>query len=300
MQREQSVLIDKVKLKYRLYRQSTSPLPLIVLIHGLGSNHSRWTEFVETSSLLNHWNILVPDMRGCGRSLVRDKITLEVWSQDLVSILRHENYTNAVFIGHSLGAHIALILLSKYPDVVRGSVLIDPLSRQQMTPAMRRFWRMRWLGKILMAIVTFLNKLGIKRRHIPFQDLHALDIHARQLIKQGKEKEMVQRYSSLLHDLKFNPVADYFQYTHEALRPLPIIDASDIPTLLLLSSKSSLNRDRTLHPLTRQFIRCTVKTVDCNHWLLTEKPDETRETIEAWLAAEFGGESRRSNKIMPK
>jgi len=287
MHSEQSVLIDGVKLRYCLYHSSTTPRPLIVLIHGLGSNHSRWTEFVETSSLLEHWNILVPDMRGCGNSMVRDKISLEGWSHDLVKILQHEKYPHAIFIGHSLGAHIALILLNNYPEMVRGMVLIDPLSREQMTPTLHRLWRLRGCWKILIAIIMFLNKLGIKRHHIPFQNLRLLDISARQLIKAGKEKEMVKRYSSPLHDLKFNPVCNFCQYSYEILRPLPPINTPDIPTLLLLSSKSSPNKARTPHPLTRELTKCSIKTVNCNHWLLTEKPRETREMIEAWLALTF-------------
>ncbi len=287
MIKEQTILIDNTKLKYYLYRKTKSHRPLIVLIHGLGSNHSRWEEFVETSSLLEHWNILVPDMRGCGNSLVRGKITLETWSHDLEKILEHQNYTQAIFIGHSLGAHIVLFLLARTPKLVRGTVLMDPLSRTTFTPAFRRLWCMRWLGQALTYLVMFLNKLGIKRRHIPFQDLRALDNIARQLIKNGKEKEMIQRYSSPLLDLKFNPVANYFQYTYEILRPLPTIKHSNTPTLLLLSGKSNLHKGRSLHPLTAHFSCRTIKTVDCNHWLLTEKPIEAREIIEDWLTAKF-------------
>ena len=290
MRSEHTIAIDKVRLKYYLYRNSKTPRPLIVLIHGLGSNHSRWEEFVDTSSLVESWDILIPDMRGCGNSMVRGKISLERWSHDLAQILQHEHYTDAVFIGHSLGAHIALIFLSNYPKMVRGMVLIDPLSREEFIPAFRRAWRMRWFGKLLTATIMFLNKLGIKRRHVPIQDLRALDKAARLLIKAGKEKEMIKRYSSPHIDLKYNPVANYFQYTYEVLRPLPPIDDSETAILLLLSGKSSFSKGRSQHPLVEQFDRCTVKYVDCNHWLLTEKPREAREIIEAWLRSEFGEE----------
>jgi len=288
MSSEHTIEIDKVRLKYFLYRNSKTPRPLIVLIHGLGSNHSRWEEFVETSSLLERWDILVPDMRGCGNSMVRGRITLERWAHDLVQILRHEHYANAVLIGHSLGAHIALIFLSNYPEMVRGLVLIDPLSREEFIPAFRRAWRMRWFGKLLTATIMFLNKLGIKRRLIPIQDLRALDKAARLLIEAGKEREMIKRYSSPQIDLNYNPVANYFQYTYEILRPLPTINNSDTATLLLLSGKSSFSKGRLQHPLVEQFARCTVKYVDCNHWLLTEKPREAREIIEQWFRSEFG------------
>ena len=291
MRSEHTITIDTVTLKYYLYRHSNTPRPLIVLIHGLGSNHSRWTEFVETSALLEHWDILVPDMRGCGNSMVRCKINLEIWAHDLSLILQQENYAKAIFIGHSLGAHIALIFLSNYPDMVRGLVLIDPLSRDEFIPAFRRAWRMRWFGKLLTATIVFLNKLGFKRHHIPIQDLRALDIAARLLIEAGKEQEMIKRYSSPQIDLKYNPVANYFQYVYEILRPLPAFDNSETAILLLLSGKSSFSNGRSQHPLIGQFTQCTVKYVDCNHWLLTEKPRETRETIEAWLSAEFGNKS---------
>jgi len=45
--------------------------PLIVLIHGLASNHTRWSEFMQNTVLLDRFNFLRIDLMGHGLSLQR-------------------------------------------------------------------------------------------------------------------------------------------------------------------------------------------------------------------------------------
>jgi len=50
----------------------------IVLIHGVGSNASRWEEFTEQTPLREGWRIIRLDLRGHGASESREKATLEI------------------------------------------------------------------------------------------------------------------------------------------------------------------------------------------------------------------------------
>jgi len=280
---------DNVSLTYYLWRKGGAPRPLLVLLHGLGSNHTRWREFVEHTSLADHWDILAPDLRGHSESMVRGRFTVNTWAQDLAEMLAHEGYREAVVVGHSLGAHAALFFAKRYPGAVRGLVLIDPLSQESFTFVMRWVWRLRFISVALIAMIRFLNRLGIRRRHIPLRDLGVLDQDARALIAAGKEAEMVKYYGSIWPDLKHNACANYYQSTLEVLRPLPADVNDDVPVLLLLSAGSSYNKRDTEHTLIKQFTDCTIESVECNHWLLTEKPEEAYRLIEGWLGEEFGG-----------
>ena len=276
---------DGVTLTYFRWRATNKPRPLIVLLHGLGSNHTRWLEFIETSKLTDQWDIIAPDLRGHSESLTRGKITLEIWAHDLHAVLEQEQYQNAVIIGHSLGAHAALMFYKLYPRELLAMVFIDPLSRRGFTPKMRWMWRLRSMGYFMIALIHACNRIGIKRRHIPLRDLRDFDSNARKLIAQGKQKEMVKRYSSPWIDFKYNPLANYFQYTYEILRPLPQFTQNDLPVLLLLSAGSTYHQGELQHPLSTQFVNCTVCTIHCNHWPLTEKPQEVHAAINAWLSA---------------
>lgn len=59
----------------------------IVLIHGVGSNASRWEEFTEQTPLREGWRIIRLDLRGHGASESREKATLEIHAADLMRVL---------------------------------------------------------------------------------------------------------------------------------------------------------------------------------------------------------------------
>ena len=62
---------DGVELAYWISRQEEGADRVVLLVHGLGSNHTRWSEFVERTSLTESWDVLQPDLRGNGESLTR-------------------------------------------------------------------------------------------------------------------------------------------------------------------------------------------------------------------------------------
>ncbi len=48
--------------------------PVIVLVHGLASNHTRWPEFIANTTLLDRFNCLRVDLMGHGLSLQRQRV----------------------------------------------------------------------------------------------------------------------------------------------------------------------------------------------------------------------------------
>jgi len=262
--------------------------PLILLLHGMGSNHTRWLEFTSQTTLTQHWNIIAPDLGGHGRSMTRGSHTMAYWVDDLVAILNAEGYPHAIIAGHSLGAHVALFFAQQHPKMTRGLILVDPLSHNSLSPALKWFRRLRVIGYSMIYLIRLLNRLGLKRRQIPYRSLADLDNTARQLIKQGKTKKMVALYSSIWTDLTFNATCNYLQFIYQVLRPLPELASNHPPTLLLLSKGSVFSDNNQPHKLLQQLQNHTVNLIECNHWLLTEKPVAARETIESWINKEFG------------
>jgi len=144
-------------------------------------------------------------------------------------------------------------------------------------------WRLRGLVYLIIALLRVTDFLGIRRKRIPLRDLRDLDRHARQLIAQGKQDEMVKQYGSLRLDLRYNPTANYLQYTIQTLRPLPVIDSTTIEVLIMLSAGSSYQQGEAEHALISQIPHATIVEIHCNHWPLTERPQEVRNIIETWL-----------------
>ena len=274
---------DGAMLGYRLFRGTAAPRRLIVLLHGVASNMSRWSEFVEHTSLKETWDLLRPDLRGHGESFTRGRLSLEIWCRDLRDILDAEGYDQALTIGHSLGAQVAVQFAARYPARVRGLALIDPIFHQALRGGMRVLSRLRPAVSLLAALIRLLNRLGLRRRHIPVRDLRKLDEKTRQdLLAAGKQREMIELYSSPWEDLKFFPIASFLQELIEITRPLPALAEIKVPILALLSTGITYTDPGITQKMLAGYAQVQTVTVDAYHWPLTEKPRQVREAIEKW------------------
>jgi pimeloyl-ACP methyl ester carboxylesterase len=274
---------DGAMLGYRLFRGAAAPRRLMVLLHGVASNMSRWSEFVEHTSLKETWDLLRPDLRGHGESFPRGRLGLEIWCRDLRDILDAEGYDQALLVGHSLGAQVAVQFAARYPARVRGLVLIDPIFHQALRSGMRVLSRSRPAVSLLAALIRLLNRLGLRRRHIPVRDLRKLDEETRKdMLAAGKQKEMIELYSSPWEDLKFFPIASFLQELIEITRPLPALAEIKVPILALLSSGITYTDPDITQKMLAGYAQVQTVTVDAYHWPLTEKPRQVREAIEKW------------------
>lgn len=274
---------DGTTLGYRLWREGALPRRPIVLLHGMASNMSRWSEFVEHTTLIEAWDILRPDLRGHGESFARGRIGMDLWCQDIQALLDAEGGGKAVLIGHSLGAQVAVQFAARNPSRVRGLVLIDPVFHQALRGTMKTVSLVRPLIEGVVSVILFLNRLGLRRRYIPGRDLRKMDEATRaKLLGAGKQEEMIALYSSPWEDLRFFPVASYLQEMLEIIRPLPPLSRIPAPILALLSRGITYTYPETTRRVLAEHPRTRIETIDAYHWPLTEKPAQARAAIEAW------------------
>ncbi len=104
----------RAPLSYRVIREA-KPRRALVLLHGMASNMTRWSEFMEQTRLRDSWDLVAPDLRGNGRSVSRCPLTRELWADDIAAILDAEGYSKAVVAGHCLGANIAIQFAARHP-----------------------------------------------------------------------------------------------------------------------------------------------------------------------------------------
>lgn len=274
---------DGATLGYRLFRGASSPRRLMVLLHGVASNMSRWSEFVEHTSLKETWDLLRLDLRGHGESFMRGRLSLKIWCRDLRDILDAEGCEQALLVGHSLGAQVAVQFAVLYPSRVRGLVLIDPIFHQALRGGMRVLSWFRPAASLLAALIRLLNRLGLYRRNLPSRDLRQLDEKTRrELLAPGKQNEMIELYSSPWEDLKYFPIASFMQEVIEITRPLPPLKTIEAPVLVLLSSGITYTSPEVTHRVLAECPQAQTVTIEAYHWPLTENPVLVRKTIEQW------------------
>jgi esterase len=273
---------DGTRLGYRVLR-SKQHHPVIVLIHGLASNLTRWSEFMDNTSLKNTWDLVRVDLRGHGTSMARGRISRTKWIEDLSTVLNAEGYSEAVLVGHSLGAQVALLFAVKYPEKTRGLILIDPVFPAAISGLLGIAKRIRAVLWLLIRLIWLVNFFGLKRNRFPARDLRLLDDETRKVLASDPNADIAKLYMAPWKDLKYLPSANYLQDLFEVTRPLPLrLEEVKAPVLVLLSAGASVSHGDTTQEHIARLPNSETATIDANHWLLTERPDEARHEIEQW------------------
>jgi pimeloyl-ACP methyl ester carboxylesterase len=276
---------DGAVVAYRLWRPG-QPRRLLVLLHGVASNMSRWEEYVTTTRLREHWDLLRLDLRGHGLSAHRGPISPGRWAADLAAVLEAEGYRRAVVGGHCLGATIALRFALGFPERTAGLVLVEPMFRPALRGSMARLARLRRPFLLVAALVRGLNRLGLHRRRLMPLDLGELDRQTRDAMAAGPRGErFLARYASPLLDLRTTPVGAYLAGLLAVSGPAPDLAAVKAPVLALLSSASTFTDPGLTARLLSALPDCRIATLPARHWIPTEQPLAMRQAIEAWCLA---------------
>jgi pimeloyl-ACP methyl ester carboxylesterase len=78
----------------------------LVLLHGAGANAHWWDHLAST--LAERFHVVALDFRGHGDSDFPEQLRAGAFSEDLDALLEHLSAPEAILVGHSLGAHVAL------------------------------------------------------------------------------------------------------------------------------------------------------------------------------------------------
>lgn len=103
----------------------TSDAPPVLLVHGMGGDHSSWREVGRQLALTGR-SVIAVDLRGHGRSEHAVRYALDDFADDLAVVLDELAVPRADVVAHSLGAHSALRLAMTRPERVRRLVLEEP------------------------------------------------------------------------------------------------------------------------------------------------------------------------------
>src|SRR5690606_37132706 len=72
------------------------------------------------------YRLIVPDLRGMGRSEATAAASMDDYAADLVAVLAAADEERPVVLGGmSMGGYVALAFCRRYPERVRGLVLVD-------------------------------------------------------------------------------------------------------------------------------------------------------------------------------
>lgn len=113
--------------RIRLFRTDSGPehAPALLLVHGWGGDGREWSPHVE--ALADRFRVVVPDLRGHGRSEVRDEDNTPVeMADDLAELVADHGTGPVVAVGHSMGGQVVNLLAVRHPATVRSVIALDP------------------------------------------------------------------------------------------------------------------------------------------------------------------------------
>jgi pimeloyl-ACP methyl ester carboxylesterase len=148
---------DGIQFHYEL----TGEGPTVVLCHGLTGNLEQPKQLV---GFLPGYRQLLWDARGHGKTAPagpNESFTFDRFALDLAALLDHLRIGSAVVGGISMGAAVSTRFAVRYPDRVRGLVLIRPAWLAEPLPEGLRLYPL---------VADYLSRFGVERGRKQFEE----------------------------------------------------------------------------------------------------------------------------------
>ncbi|MDS0301093.1 alpha/beta hydrolase [Halogeometricum sp. S1BR25-6] len=245
--------------------ERTGSGPPVVLVHGMGFDHTFWDLSSVRSALAAHYTVYAIDRRGRGGSGDTDEYDLECELEDVAAVV--ESIDEPVtLLGHSFGAVVALNAADRI-DTLQGLVLYEPgISFEEGFPVMEQLLgTIRPLitdGEKEQALLTLLNTVRMPEPSV------------KELRSGANWQELVDAADTLPRE--FEQLIEY-EFEHDRFRDVTI------PTLLLVGEESSPGANDTTKTLDETLPDSRIVRIDgADHFGLISKPDRCVEEILAF------------------
>ena len=239
----------------------------ILLIHGFAEDSRIWDE--QVNFLKNNYQLIVPDLRGSGASIIGSKPTsIEDFADDMKQILDAENISSCIMLGHSMGGYITLAFAEKYPSALHAFGLIHSS-----------------------AYADNEEKKEARRKSIDFIKEHESFEFIKTTIPKLFSENFIQRHQQKVDEL----VEQGKQFSKEALiayyeamigRPdrTGVLKKSTVPVLFFIGEKDKAVSPRDAIEQSSLPVICKVKLVEgIAHMGMLEATDELNECIDEFI-----------------
>lgn len=97
---------------------------VLIFVHAFPLSSKMWKH--QTDFFKNNFRVITYDVRGLGKSKEKNnQFTMEEYSNDLISIIKHFDFERVFVCGVSMGGYIILRSYIKKPDLFKGLILAD-------------------------------------------------------------------------------------------------------------------------------------------------------------------------------
>ena len=141
-------------LNYITYEHQTQT-EWVTFVHGAGGSSNIW--FKQIRSFREHFNVLVLDLRGHGRSkpkfsdAFKDNYTFNSITKDIIEVINHLKIEKSHFVGISLGTILIRQIAEMYPTRIKSMVMAGAIMKLNIrSQILMRF------GNVFKSLVPYL------------------------------------------------------------------------------------------------------------------------------------------------
>ncbi len=295
------ISVNGVKLEvFEAGKQNVKP---IVLCHGFPEHAFSWRHQIP-ALVRAGYHVIVPNQRGYGNSSCPNEVTdydIKHLTGDLVALLDHFGYEDAIFIGHDWGANVVWRLAQLHPKRVKKVInLALPYQERGEKPWIElmeaifgrdfyfvHFNRYPGVADAILDENTsqFIRNLFRKNVPLGLPEPGMLMINLAQAEKPIGEPIMSDKelavFVSAFESSGFTGGVNWYRNLDRNWHLLadvnPIIQH---PTLMIYGDRDLIPKFEKLP----EFVpNVEVVSLDCGHWIQQELPEETNQAILRWL-----------------
>ena len=237
----------------------TSEVKSLLILHGFLGMADNW-KTLGTQYAQEGFQVHLLDLRNHGRSFHSETFNYDVMVQDVLYYCKANNLEKTDCIGHSMGGKVAMLLATKYPELVNKLIVAD-------------------IG----------SKFYPQHHQTILEGLNAVDFSIKP--SRGEVEEILSKYISdfgtrqfLLKSLywvepgqlafRFN-LAVFNNQIDQVGTALPENSKFENPTLFIRGGNSNYILDSDFEAIKQHFPNVEFDTIpNVGHWLHAEKPQE--------------------------
>jgi pimeloyl-ACP methyl ester carboxylesterase len=275
----------------------------IVLCHGFPEHAFSWRYQIPVLVAAGY-HVIVPNQRGYGNSSCPTEVTdydIEHLTGDLIALLDHFGYKDAIFVGHDWGSNVVWNLALLYPDRVNKVInLALPYQDRGEKPWIElmeaifgadfyfvHFNRQPGVADAIMNENTAQFLRNIFRKNTPLTPpepgmlmlnlAKAEKALGEPLMNDNELAVFVSAFESSGFTGGINWYRNMDRNWHLMANVTPIIHQ---PTLMIYGEQDTIPKSENLKNIV---LNLDVVSLDCGHWVQQEKPEETTQSILKWL-----------------
>lgn len=275
----------------------------IVLCHGWPEHAFSWRHQIPVLAEAGY-HVIVPNQRGYGRSSCPDEVTeydLEHLAGDLIGLLDHFSYKDAIFMGHDWGATVVWGLTLLHPNRVSKIINLSvPYLERGEKP---------WIDMLEeffggdLHLVHFNRQPGVadavfdenkdqflrnlyRKNQTPKEPQSGMPLInlAKELSPSGDlimSEEELSVFVSAFESTGFTSSLNWYRNINRNWNLLsdvnPIIQQA---ALMIYGDKDEVAKSENL---SQSVPNVEIANLDCGHWIQQEMPEETNRLILKWL-----------------